>query len=280
VKQAVAALVAVCALLAFGTAASADVRRATLGDVSAKLVLTPRGGLVGKLVLTVTRAGAVVYSASVTTAEGRPGTARTPRVRTFLDARLRVIDLDGDGTGEAIVDLAEQGAYCCSHTVVVGAGADGRYAPLELDWGSYASAEKIVPIKDGYLLVARDARLDERYTPHALSFEPVRVWRFDHGTVQDVSRAQPLAVQGDLGELLQERARILRRRDHLSIDLRGLMTAITGDRLLLGRRAEAIRALHADVVAGRFRASSGTGPTGAAFPPALLALLGRLGYPE
>jgi hypothetical protein len=280
VKQAVAALVAVCALLAFSAAASADVRRATLGDVSARLVLTKHGGLLGNLELTVTRAGSVIYSAPVTTAEGRPGTASTPRVKTFLDARLRVIDLNGDGTGEAIVDLAEQGAYCCSHTLIVGAGADGQYRPLELDWGSYASAEKIVPIKDGYLLVARDARLDERYTPHVLSFEPVRVWRWDHGAVQDVSRDQPLAVQGDLGELLRERARLLRRRDHRSIDIRGLMTAITGDRLLLGQRDKAVSALHADAAAGRFRVSSGTGPTGAAFPPALLALLGRLGYPE
>ena len=189
-----------------------------------------------------------------------------------------VLDLDGDGSGEAIVDVAERGAYCCSHTVIVGAGADGAYHALELDWGSFATAAVPKPIKDGYLLVGGDSRLDERYTPHALSFVPARIWRYDHGAVQDVSREQPLFVQADLARLLAERRTLLRRPDHAQIDLRGLLTAIAGDGLLLGQHAAAQQLLQADVAAGNLRASSGSGPTGAAFPPALLALLARLGY--
>ena len=278
-RHALAALVAAASMLVLALPAAADVRHAQLGDVAATLTLTQANGALGNLHLTVSKAGAVVFSAPITTAAGRPGALhRTPPVRTFLGVQLRVLDLDGDGSGEAVVDLTERGAYCCSHTVIVGAGADGSYHALELDWGSFAMAAVPKPIKDGYLLVGGDARLDERYTPHVLSFAPVRVWRYDRGVVQDVSREQPLVVQGDLSRLLAERRSLLRRSDHAQIDLRGLLTAITGDRLLLGQRAEAVALLRADVAAGNLRATSGSGPIGAAFPPALLALLARLGY--
>jgi hypothetical protein len=163
-------------------------------------------------------------------------------------------------------------------TPIVGAGTDGTYHALELDWGSFGMAAVPKPIKDGYVLVGGDSRLDERYTPHALSFAPVRIWRYDHGAVSDVSHEQPLLVQGDLSRLLAERRTLLRRSDHAQIDLRGLLTAITGDQLLLGQRAAAVQSLNADVAAGNLHASSGSGPTGAHFPPALLALLARLGY--
>jgi hypothetical protein len=167
--RAVAALAA-CASLAFAGPAAADVRHASLGDVSARLSLSSRAGGYGELRPSVTRAGAVVYSGAVTTASGRPGSLeRTPPVRRFLDVRLRVLDLDGDGSGETVIDLAEPGAYCCSHTVIVGATADGAYWPLEL----------------------------------------------------------------------------------AAIDLRGLLTAIAGDRLLLGQGGRAARSLRDDVAAGR-----------------------------
>ncbi|MEO9177053.1 MAG: hypothetical protein ABI317_16185, partial [Gaiellales bacterium] len=180
--------------------------------------------------------------------------------------------------GEAVVDLDERGAYCCAHTVVAGASAAGGWRSTELDWGSFGSAPRYAPIKDGYLLVGRDARLEERFTPHVLSFEPVRVWRFDHGVIEDVSHEQPLVVQADLSRLLAEQRTLLRRSDHATLDLRGLATAIAGDQLLLGQAAQATQTLQTDVAAGRLRVSAGSGPVGAAFPPALLALLGRLGY--
>jgi hypothetical protein len=277
-RRLLAALAAV-AWLCLAATAGADVRSATLGDVTATLRLTPRSGVVGNLRLTVTRAGTTVFSGPVTTAAGRPGAlARTPPVRTFLGAVLRVLDLDGDGVGEAVVDLDERGAYCCSHTVIVGAGADGIFRPTELDWGSFGSAAGYARLEHGYALVARDARLEERYTPHALSFEPRRIWYWHAGTVQDISKQQPLLVRGDLMALLRTRRQLIARRDHASLDLRGLLAAIAGDRLLLGQRGLAVASLRADVVAGRARLSSGGGPTGASFASSLLRLLARLGY--
>jgi hypothetical protein len=278
-RSTVAALVAAGACLILAGPATADVRHATLGDVSATLTYTQHAGVESGLRLRVTRAGALVYSNPITTASGRPGALhQRPRVRQFLGAQLRVLDLNGDGTGEAVVDLAERGAYCCSHTVIAGTTAVGGWRAVELDWGSFGSAAEAEPIKDGYLLVGRDARLEERFTPHVLSFEPVQVWRWDDGIVQDVSKQQPLVVQGDLSHLLAEQRTLLRRPDHATLDLRGLATAIAGDQLLLGQVSEATQTLQADVAAGRLRVSSGSGPTGTAFPPALLALLGRLGY--
>jgi hypothetical protein len=277
-RRAVAALAA-CACLALAGPAAADVRHASLADVSAILSLTSRAGSVGNLRLSLTRAGSVVFRAPITTASGRPGALeRTPPVSRFLDVRLRVLDLDGDGTGEAVIDLAERGAYCCSHSVIVGAGAHGVYRPLELDWGSFGSSARFQPLPRGFAIIGRDARLEEHYTPHVLSFEPVRVWRWQDGVARDVSHAQRGIVRADLGGLLAERRALLRRKDHATLDLRGLLTAIAGDRLLLGQHALATRSLRADVAAGHVRISSGSGPTGAAFPPALLRVLARLGY--
>jgi hypothetical protein len=277
-RRAVAALAA-CACLARAGPAAADVRRASLGDVSATLSLASHARSVGDLRLSLTRAGRVVFRGPITTASGRPGALeRTPPVHRFLGVHLRVLDLDGDGAGEAVIDLAERGAYCCSHSVIVGAGADGAYRPLELDWGSFGSSARFEPLEPGYAIVGRDARLEELYTPHVLSFEPVRVWRWQGGVARDVSRAQPGIVRSDLSALLGRRRALLRRKDHATLDLRGLLTAIAGDRLLLGQRALARRALRADVAAGHVRVSSGSGPTGAAFPPALLRVLARLRY--
>ncbi len=278
-RRAIAALALASACLALAGPADAEVRHASLGVGVASLSLTTRGGAVGNLRLSLSRAGVVVFSGPITTGSGRPGSLeRTPPLRRFLGVRLRVLDLDGDGTGEAVIDLTERGAYCCSHTVIVGAGDDGTYRPLELDWGSFGSAARFSQLKRGYAIVARDARLEERYTPHVLSFEPVRVWYWSHGVVQDMSHAQPLFVQQDLSRLLAIERTLLRRDDHAAIDLRGLFAAIAGDQLLLGRRAAAQEQLRADLAAGRITVSSGYGPTGAAFPPALLGLLARLHY--
>jgi hypothetical protein len=277
-RRAVAALAA-CVCLCLAGPAAADVRHASLGDVSASLSLTSHAGSYGDLRLTVTRAGTQVFDGPITTASGRPGALRrNPAVRRFLGVQLRVLDLDGDGVGEAVVDVDEQGAYCCSHAVIVGAGDDGVYRPLELDWGSFGSAPRYLPLARGDAIVGRDARLEERFTPHALSFEPVRVWSWHGGTVQDISKGQPRFVRDDLARLLATRRALLARKDHATIDLRGLLAAIAGDRLLLGQRGRAARSLRADVAAGNVRVSSGSGPTGAAFPSALLSLLARLGY--
>ena len=278
-RRVVAAAAAVCACLGVAGPAAANVRHAALGDVSAELSLTRTAGLDGNLRLSLTRAGTVVFSGPIETFSGRPGQLeRTPPVRRFLDVRLRVLDLDGDGSGEAVIDLAEPGAYCCSHSVIVGAGPDGVYRPLELDWGSYASAAQYLPLAHGVAIVARDARLEERYTPHVLSFEPIRIWAWSRGSVTDVSRARPQLVQRDLSRLLGLRRELLHRSDHATIDLRGLFAAIAGDRLLLGQRGLAARALGADVAAGNVRVASSGGPIGAAFPGALLGLLSALRY--
>ena len=106
----------------------------------------------------------------------------------------------------------------------------------------------------------------------------MRIWHWQGGAVEDESKGQPLLVRGDLVHLLATRRALLARNDHATIDLRGLLAAIAGDRLLLGQRGLAARSLRADVAAGRIRVSSGFGPIGAAFPPALLGLLERLGY--
>ena len=235
-RRAFAAFAAAFATLAFAGQAAADVRHARLGEVAAALSLTRQRGTVGNLRLVVTRAGTRVFSGPIATASGRPGALQeTPRVRRFLDARVRVLDLNGDGVGEVVVDLAEPGAYCCSHSVIVGAGSDGVYRALELDWGSYGSAAVATPIKRGYVLVARDARLEERFTPHVLSFEPVRLWYWHHGAVQDVLAGAADGSSAATSHGCSRRgASCCDVPDHATLDLRGLQAAIAGDRLLLG----------------------------------------------
>jgi hypothetical protein len=61
-RSAAAAPVAACALTCLAAPASADVRRATLGEVSARLSLTARGGGVDHLRLPLRRAGTTVFA--------------------------------------------------------------------------------------------------------------------------------------------------------------------------------------------------------------------------
>jgi hypothetical protein len=111
-----------------------------------------------------------------------------------------------------------------------------------------------------------------------LSFTPVQIWRYHAGRLADVSKQEPALVRRDLASLLAERRQLLARRDHRTLDLRGLLVALTADRLLLGDRAAAERALDADVDAGLAKNVSAGGPSGSRFSPVLLTLLGTLGY--
>ena len=237
---------------------------------------TQHDGYVSDLHLVVTKANKKVWSGDLTTREGRPGAPASPQVHDFVSARRTCARPRRRRRGRDIAQLDERGSYCCSHTVIIGVRGDGAFN--RSSWTGGATARPRPPRSAGEVLVAGDDRLDERYTPHVLSFTPVRIWRYDHGTVTDVSKQQPLIVTRDLSRSAGEQrraagARITRRSTCAACSRRSPATSCCSASAPRRRRR-----CRPTCAAGKVKVASAGGPLGAKFPPALLALLGKLGY--
>jgi hypothetical protein len=162
-----------------------------------------------------------------------------------------------------MVDVAEPGAYCCARSVILGL-AGGRVARIDRFWGGLSRAPELLPTGRGVLLVGRDARFEERWTPDVISAEPLRVLRYRDGRLVDVTHREPALLAADAGRL-SALLRMLPR----GTDARGVVAALTADRVLLGQGAVARRALDRLVASAR---------VGAAFRDELLRFLVRTGY--
>jgi hypothetical protein len=194
----------------------------------------------------------------------RSGPLPVPGARALQDGpRARVVDLDGQGPPEVVVAVADPGAYCCARSVILGL-AGGRVGRVDRLWGGISRAPELVPTGRGLLLVGRDTRFEERWTPNAVSAEPLRVLRSRDGRLVDVTRREPALVAADAGRL----SALLRTLPR-DTDVRGVVAALTADRLLLGRGAVARRALDRLVASGR---------VGFGFRADLLRFLARTGY--
>ena len=175
---------------------------------------------------------------------------------------LQVVDLDGDGAPEVLLDAFTGGAHCCQLTQILRAGGGRRRAPgAQLGRSGLPAAR---PRR------RRRARSSSPPTPRSATSSPpspsrcrrskVLDWRA--GTFRNRTRAFPSTVRADL-TALRRSLRSLQRR-HLPT--RGAIAAITADLYSLGRGKDARaylagapggRAFHARVL--KFLHRTGTG---------------------
>jgi hypothetical protein len=222
--------------------------------------------------LAVVRAGATLY-------DGSPvGDDRCSIgcifAGTGADAPLQVLDLDGDGEPEVVIDAFTGGAHCCTLAEVF--RFDGAaYKRLEVGWGS--GGYKLVDLDhDGRPeLSGYDVAFEDAFSSHAASFEPPVALKYDPAAksgFRDVTRSFPALVRKNAKEALHA-LRSARRQHYETL---GIVSAYVADLYLLGRGREVRGYLVRARKRGDLRTISGRAPR--SFESKLLKFLHKNGY--
>jgi len=189
---------------------------------------------------------------------------------------VRVRDLDRDGEPEVLVDFYSGGAHCCFYTDVYRYVARSRtYRPTVGYWGDLSP--KLVDLgPDGRPeFWTGDDSFAYAFSSFAASAFPIRILRFDHGRLVDVTRRFPRLVRRDAAELYALYRSQLRSPDY---DVRGILAAWLADEYSLGRGAAGWRVLERAERRGELSRGPSGWPAGKAYLRKLLAFLRRTGY--
>jgi hypothetical protein len=223
--------------------------------------------------LVVVRAGATLYDGSPV---GDPDTCSIGCVfaGSGADAPLKVIDLDGDGEPEVVVDAFTGGAHCCVLTEILHfTGA--AYARLETDWGSLGYNLKDLDGDGRPELSGYDFAFEDAFSSHAASFEPPLVLKYDPAAksgFRNVTRSFPALARKNAKEALHT----LRTARRQHAETLGIVAAYVADLYLQGRGREVRPYLQRARKRGDLRTISGVAPR--SFETRLLKFLRKNGY--
>jgi hypothetical protein len=274
----VAALAAALGLAVLPAAASADdagSQTASAGTVSATLTW-------GKAEFGVSSPRLVIVRARATLFDGSP-VAGSDGCKdgycSFLPSgkrkqALQVVDLDGDGEPEVLVDAYTGGAHCCSVTELAAFNGTG-YAIQELFWGDPGYELKDLD-GDGKLeFVSLDDAFAGAFTSFAASFFPPYVVDYDpavKGSLRDVTDHFVALIRKNQ----QQALRALKRARRQHYETLGAVAAYVADFYLLGDPGHVRPYLKRAHKRGDLRTISGPAPRN--FERRLLAFLKKQGY--
>lgn len=231
---------ALLALAAGSTAAPTPVRqhiRAANDGVAADLSFVARHSFDGSLNIFIRRRGILTLAAPVARFRCTGSFSCRPPFDTGYGNPLHVVDLDGDGEPEVVIELYSGGAHCCFSTVFL--RFDGqRYRGLMHVWGNVGY--HLARLDGGTELVSADDRFAYEFTSFAESAFPVQIWRYERGRLIDVTGDYRYAIRNDANELWQS---YLKLRAQPRADVRGILAAWLADEYRLGRATEAWREL-------------------------------------
>ncbi len=246
--------------------AVAGVQTASGGAVSATLAFTevPDSELfVRDLRVSITRSGTPAYD-------------QPARVRGCDDVcalgggpdqpSVQVVDLEGDGEPEVLIDLFTGGAHCCAQTEALSWNG-AAYVHRERDWGDPGYRLEDLDGDGRVEFVTGDPRFSALFAAYAASGFPIKVLSFEHGRFRGVTGQHKTAIRADA-------ARWLRRYRRSRFQPQGVIAAWAADMYRLDRRAAALRFVRREVRSGTLRRIPGH----ADFPRTLDRTLRRFGY--
>ena len=276
VKRATITALGVVALLVPPAQAAPREEVAEAGGVRAELrYVSQRNRVICRdFSISITRSGAVLVSESIRPRrESGIAPGRPPGTRS-----LRVVDLNGDGEQEVLVDLYTGGAHCCFYTLVYGYSImTSDYERLTHDWGDVGYTLASLGRDRNREFVSGDFRFAFLFTSFAESRFPIQIWQYGPQGLTDATRRFPRQIRADIRRLRRALRDFVRER----IDLRGVVAAIQADRYLLGRRSAARgwTALRRMAARGQLRRPRGaSGPAGRRYLRSLRRHLQRFGY--
>jgi hypothetical protein len=266
--MAVRMLAALALLLAAPATAAADSQRASRGRVAAEItwVAASDQAPAHGLRVTIARAGKQLVDDHVGDAP-----AIYPRHRKAV----RVIDLDGDGEPEVLVDAYSGGAHCCERTRVYRFHRRA-YAFTVHQWGNQVYELHDLDGDGRPELVSADDTFSYAFAAFAFSRWPIRIFDDRGGRLVERTRRFPGAVRRDM--LAQRHAYRVARRHH---DVVGpALGAFAADLHHLGRHREARRVVRLALRRGelRRRHKFDLGPFGRAYVRRLDHILRSGGY--
>jgi hypothetical protein len=251
-RRLVAVLAAAIVSVAFaaGSAAAASPETASAGDVTATYTYRDAGeGKWEDTRLTVTRAGVTAFDA-VPRAPGSPGCEAPYCGPAGFGTRpsLHVLDVDGDGEPEVIVDLYTGGAHCCVVAELL-RWTGSAYATTTRDFADfgYTLQPPAAPGRPA-TFVTGDARFAYAFASFADSAFPVRLLTYVGGSWHDVTRDHPESLRADAARWAKAYHRL--RRGTRSL---GVLAAWAADEYRLGRQVKVRRFLRSELRAGRLR---------------------------
>ncbi len=197
---------------------------------------------------------------------------------TFRPVKIVVRDLDG-GEPEVLLELYTQGAHCCTTVLLLRYDSATRaYRRTLLDFGNYGY--KLADLDHDGLpeIEAFDERFIYTFGAYVFSSAPPLISQYRHGRLVDVTRRFPALIRRSAAMVGKEF--LTMKRPSNDVDLRTYVAVYVADQYLLGRPAEAKRALDYALHHGLlFRGKQYLGsPAGSAFAAVLLRDLARWGY--
>jgi hypothetical protein len=157
---------------------------------------------------------------------------------------IKVVDLDGDGEPEVILDLYTGGAHCCFVSEIYSLQGPPAttvvptYGQVEHNWfDPYYTLHDLngdgIPEFD-----SADGRFNYALSSYAGSGVPVQIFRFQHGTLEDVTGEFPALVRKDSKHWFTVYKRNIKRRPPLNDPGLGALAAWAGDEYRLGHGAK------------------------------------------
>lgn len=187
---------------------------------------------------------------------------------------VHVVDMNGDGVTEVLVDLYTGGAHCCSVDEIFSIDpATGALTQAERNWGD-PGAELADLGHDGKLeFLTADDRFAYRFDAFAFSGLPVLVERFANGTFTDVTSSYRALVTRDASTWLHAYRHNWAHGNGL-----GFLAAWAADEYRLNRRSAVDRFLSRELHRGHLRGDGAYWHGGARYVHDLKRFLARSGY--
>jgi hypothetical protein len=272
-----AAVVAATVAIAPGAASADDAGSLTAssGAVQATLTWGKADLGVANPRLVVVRAGATLFDASPVAGSD----SCSEGYCSFLasgkrKSALQVLDLNGDGEPEVLVDAYSGGAHCCALTEILAFNGTA-YAVTEAYWGNTGYELDDVDGDGPPELVGFDDAFAAAFSSYAASFFPPRVLKYDpaaKGGLRNVTDRFPPLIRANQRRALRA-LRTARRRHYETL---GIVAAYVADQYLLGDHDAVRPYLRRARRRGDLRTFSGPAPR--SFERKLLAFLRKQGY--
>jgi hypothetical protein len=248
--------------------ASAGAVQATLSWDKAEFgVANPR--------LAIVRGGATLFDASPVAGSDSCGQGYCSFLASGKrTSALQVVDLNGDGEPEVLVDAYSGGAHCCALTELF-AFNGSAYAASELYWGNTGYELRDLDLDGKPELVGYDDAFAGAFSSFAASFFPPRIVDYDpsiKGALRDVTDHFVALIRKNQRQALHALKRA--RRQHY--ETLGIVAAYVADMYLLGDHDAVRPYLKRARKRGDLRTISGRAPR--SFERQLLAFLKKQGY--
>lgn len=157
---------------------------------------------------------------------------------TLIVGRLRLLDLDRDGTPEVITETFSGGAHCCTSTFIYTRRGD-RFQKIDIGPMDGRGMEFADVDSNGTIeLVGRDQSFFYAFSSYAGSFPPTVIYSLRNGQLVETTRNYPRFLRTELNRM----ARVLEEvRQEGSREINGILAGYVAQKALLNEFEEGWR---------------------------------------